>query len=104
MKTMHRIMQLWTSVSKNSLSINRKISRERWIIHPFVDKKTVKHTKQRGVIILCPHPSLMKLMLTNDRMLGYKRLPYNVFSNSLISGSKRVNKYAYVCASYFGWA
>jgi len=39
-------------------------------------------------------------------MLRYKRLPCNVFADTLISGtvSKRGNKYAEIFATDFGWA
>ena len=66
----------------------------------------VERTTKRGVIILCPHPSLIQRMLTNSRMLWYKRFLCNVFPDKLISGnsSKRKNNYAEVFAKYFGWA
>ena len=42
----------------------------------------------------------------NDRMPKYKRLPCDIFSDILISGtaSKRGNKYADVFTTYFGLA
>ena len=45
-------------------------------------------------------------MRTNDRMLRYKRLTCNAFSDTLISGavSKTGNKYDEFFATYFGWA
>ena len=45
-------------------------------------------------------------MHTNNRMLQYKRLLCNGFSDTLISGteSKRGNEYAEVFATHFGWA
>ena len=48
----------------------------------------------------------MKRTRTNNGMLLYNRLPFNVFADTLISGtaSKRGNKYSEVFATYFGWA
>ena len=101
--TTHRIIQVGTSVSQKSLSINHEIVHERWGIHPSVYKNMVELKTQRGVRILFPHPLIMKRMSTKDRMLQYKRLPCNVFSDTIISGtsSKRGNKYAEVFATYF---
>ena len=106
METKHKIMRVGTSNSKRSLAINHDMVQDRWGIHPSVAKNTVERTTQRGVRISCPHPSLMKRMRTNDRMLRYKRLPCNVFADTLISGtvSKRGNKYAEIFATDFGWA
>ena len=104
--TMHSIMRVGTSVSKISLAINHKIVQYRWVIYPSIAKNTVELTMQSGVIILCPSPSLMKRILTNDRVIQYNRLPCNVFSDTLIYGtaSKRGNKYAEDFATYFWWA
>ena len=66
----------------------------------------VELTTKRGVRILCPQTSLIQRMLTNSRMIWYKRLLCNVFPDKLISGnsSKRGNNYAEVFAKDFGWA
>ena len=77
--TTHKIMRLGTSVSNKSLAINHEMVQDRWGIHPYVAKNTVKCKTQPGIRILCPHPSLMKRMRKNDRMLQYKRLLYNAF-------------------------
>ena len=75
-------------------------------MHPYVSNNTVECTMQHGVRILCLHPSLIKRMRTNDRILCYKMLPCKVFAGTIISGtaSKRGNKYAKVFAADFGWA
>ena len=102
----HRIMRLGTSNSRRSHAVNHEEVQDRWGIHPSVAKNTIERTTQRGVRISCPHPSLAKRMRTNDRMLQYRRLPCNVFSDTLISGivSKKGNKYAQIFATDFGWA
>ena len=106
MKTTHRNMLVGTSFSKKSLAINHEMVQERCGIHPSVVNNTVQCTTQRGVRILCPHPSLIKRMCTHDNMLQCKRLPCNIFFDTLISGtaSKRGNAHAEVFATYFGWA
>ena len=68
MKTTHSIKRLGKSLSKNSLGINYEMVQERWGIHTSVDKHTVEHIIQLGIIISFPHPSLMKHMRTNNRM------------------------------------
>ena len=105
-KTRHRIMRVGMSVSKKPFAINDEMEQKKWVIHLSVENNTVECKTQRDTIILCPTPSFMKCMRTNDRILRYKRLPSNVFCDTLISetASTRVNKYAEVYAKYFGWA
>ena len=69
MEMTHRIMRVVTSTSNNSFSSNPEMVQERWGIHTYVANNTVEHTTQCGIIIFCPHPSLMKHMRTNDRTL-----------------------------------
>ena len=99
-------MRVGTPFYKNPLAINREMVQDRWGIYPYVANNTAKFTTQRGVRILCPHPLLMNLMRTNDRMVWYKRLPCNVFCDTLISRTalKRKNKYAEVFTTHFVWA
>ena len=69
MKTMPKIVQVGTSVSKRSLETNHEIVQESWGIHTSVAYNKVELTTQLDVIILRPHPSLMMCMRTNYRML-----------------------------------
>ena len=87
MNATHMIMPVGTSVSNNSFEINCEMVQERWGINPSMSKNMVERTTQCGVRISCPHPSLMKCMRTNDRMLQYKWSPCNVFADTLISGT-----------------
>ena len=89
-----------------SLVINREMVQERWGIHPYVSKNTVECTTQRGVRILCPHPSLAKCMRKNYRTLRYRSLSCKILAETLIYGtaSKRLNKYSEVFARYCGWS
>ena len=63
MKTTHRIMQVGTSASKKSFSINHEMVQERWGIHPYVANNTVERTTQHDVRIPCPHPSIIECMM-----------------------------------------
>ena len=103
MKTTHRIMRVGTYVSKKSLAINHEMVQERWGIHPSVADNTVERITHHGVRIVCPHSLLRKRILTNNRILQYKRLQFNFFADALISRSEsnRGNKYAEVFATYF---
>ena len=102
----HKIMRVVTSSSRRSSSINHEMVQAIWVIYPALTKNTVECTKQRGVRISCPHPSLTNQIQTNDRMLRYNRFTSNVLADTLISGtvSKRGNKHAEVFATDFGWA
>ena len=76
----------------------------RWGISPEKALRTIRSTTQRGIRNTSQH-SLTKRIRTNDRSLRYRRLPHQVFADTLISGttSRRGNKYAQVFATSFGW-
>ena len=76
----------------------------RWGISPDKALRTVRCTTQRGIRNTSQN-SLTKRIPTNDRSLRYRRLPHQVFADTLISGttSRRGNKYAQVFATSFGW-
>ena len=67
-------------------------------------KRTVKKTSQRGIRKVL-HPGSSIRRPTNYRMLRYPRLPYDVFTDTLISGtvSKCGKKYSQVFGTSFGW-
>jgi hypothetical protein len=54
----------------------------RWHIPLHKAKPTVQRTMQRGVRTVL-HPTLSRRFRTNDRMLCYRRLPCNLFSNTM---------------------
>ena len=67
-------------------------------------KRTVKKTSQSGIQkVLQPGSSIRRP--TNNRILQYPRLPYDVFIDTLIAGtfSKCGNKYSQVFGTSFGW-
>ena len=78
---------------------------KRWGISPHKAKRTLTKTTQRGVRRSLT-PELTRRFPTNDRMLRYRRLPHNCFTDTLISGtvSKQGNKYAQAYCTSFGWS
>ena len=68
------------------------------------EKRTVKKTSQRGIQKLL-HPFSSIRRPTNDRMLRYPRLPYDLFTDTLVAGtvSNCGNKYFQLFGTCFGW-
>ena len=91
--------------SKASKMIDHMSLSRKWGISPAAAKRTVQRTTQRGIRTVL-HPSLSRRFRTNDRALRYRRLPHDVFGDTLIAGTKsrRGNKYAEVFSTPFGWA
>ena len=54
----------------------------RWQIPLHKARNTVQRTTQRGVRTVL-HPTLSRHFRTNDRMLRYRRLPCNLYSNTM---------------------
>ena len=75
-----------------------------WMIPIDWAKQTVKKTSQREIQKIL-HPGCSIFRPTNDRMLRYPCLPYDVFTDTLIARnvSKRGNKYSQVFGTSFGW-
>ena len=86
-----------------------KLTQRRWLVSRWgVDHKkyliTVRMTTQRGVTTYM-YPSLTQRFPTNDRMMRYRRLPHNVFTDTMCSEvkSKMGNTCAQVFCTNFGW-
>ena len=74
----------------------------RWNIEIGKAKKTVTWTTHSGFWI-CLHPTIGRWYPTNDQMLHYKRMPGDVYADTLKYGIvyKRGNKYGWAyCTSY----
>ena len=73
---------------------------KRWNIGLETAKKTFLRTIQRG-LRTSPNPLLSQWYSTNDGMLRYRRLPVDLFTDTLEAGivSHRGNKYAQVYAT-----
>ena len=59
---------------------------QRWMIPIDRAKRTVKKTPQRGIQKVL-HPGSSIRRPTNDRILQYPRLPYDVFTDTIIAGT-----------------
>jgi hypothetical protein len=81
-----------------------QILSRRWGIGLNQAKQTILKTTQRGIRSVL-HPTLSRRFRTNDRMLRYRRLPMEIFSDTLISKikSQRGNLYAQVYGARNGW-
>jgi len=90
--------------SNTVLSIDHVELGRRWGISSEKALRTVRSTTQRGIRNTSQY-SLTRRITTNDRSLRYRRLPHQVFADTLISGtiSIRGNKYEKVFAASFGW-
>ena len=77
----------------------------RWGIPLKTAEKTVQMTTQRGVRTVL-HPTLSRRYPTNDRMLRYRRLPCDMYTDTLFvkHKSSRGNNCAQVFATDFGWS
>ena len=67
-------------------------------------KRTVKKTSKHGIRKVL-HPGSSIRRPTIDIMLQYPRLPYDLFTDTLIAGtvSKRGNKYSQLFGTSFVW-
>ena len=77
---------------------------KRWNFPNYRANNTVRFTTQRGVRHVA-NTSIMRRFPTNDRMLRYNRLPYPMFTNTLVAGttSQRGHKFAQMFATSYGW-
>ena len=96
------------SISAVSSMAKPRISAEtlakRWGIGLKAAKNTIKNTTQRMVRTVL-HPSLSRRFRTNDRQLRYRRLPLNLFTDTLLTKvkSRRGNLYCQVFGATNGW-
>jgi len=97
------VSQVETSKRKNK--VDHITLAQRWAIPPSKAKKTVQVTTQRGIRTIA-HPSLSRRFRTNDRQLRYRRLPSDMYTDTMFSKvpSQLNDKCAQVFATDFGWA
>ena len=78
----------------------------RWQISLEKAQNTVQRTTQRGVRTVL-HPTLSRRFRTNDRMLRYRRMPCNLYSDTMFCPkvpSARGYTMAQIFATDFGWS
>jgi hypothetical protein len=103
-----REIQSDATISAVSSMAKPRISAEtlakRWGIGLKTAKNTIKNTTQRMVRTVL-HPSLSRRFRTNDRQLRYRRLPLNLFTDTLLTKvkSRRGNLYCQVFGATNGW-
>ena len=96
------------NVSLASSTRDKPISAEtlarNWGIGLDAARRTSAATTQRGVRYITP--TMSKRFRTNDRMLRYKRLRVDMFTDTMFANirSKRGNKCAQVYCTNFGWS
>ena len=75
-----------------------------WGIGIHTARRTLKVTTQRGVRSVL-HPTLSRRFRTNDRQLRYRRLPIDLFTDTMFSKtlSSRGNKCAQIFTNANGW-
>ena len=76
----------------------------RWNIGLEAAKNTLKHTTNRAIRTVL-HPSISRRWRSNDRMLRYRRIPVDMFTDTLITKvkSRRGNLYAQIFGAPNGW-
>jgi len=78
---------------------------KRWNIGLKAATQTIQVTTQRGIRTIL-HPTLARRFRTNDRQLRYRRLPCEMFTDTLeasVVSWQRQNHYAQVFTTRFGW-
>ena len=76
----------------------------KWDIGLEKAQRTIEKTTQRGMRMVL-HPSLSRRFRTNDRQMHYRRLPVELYTDTLEAGtlSRRQNRYAQVFGHRNGW-
>jgi len=100
----NRLITLAAMSSMAKPKIDPAVLAKRWGIGLKAAKNTLKKTTQRAIRTVL-HPSLSRRFRTNDRQLRYRRLPLDLFTDTLITKvpSRRGNKYCQVFGASNGW-
>ena len=99
---------LWQRICAVSSTAKPKLEPEvlarRWGIGLEAAKNTLKHTTSRAIRTVL-HPSISRRWRTNDRMLRYRRIPVDMFTDTLVTKvkSRRGNMYAQIFGASNGW-
>ena len=97
----HMIAEIKTRTQQN---IEPHVLARRWNIGIKAARNTICRTTQRGTRTVL-HPSLSRRFRTNDRQLRYRRLPVDLFANTMFSETQccRSNTCAEVYCARNGW-
>jgi hypothetical protein len=83
------VSQVGVFTSKSTKGIDPITFSKKWGISPEKAQRTVRTTTQRGVRTVL-HPSLSRRFRTNDHNLRYRRLPHDMFSDTMFAGTVSV--------------
>jgi hypothetical protein len=92
--------------SKRRKAVGPKIIAKNWNIGLAAAERTHKATSQNALRTVL-HPTLSRRFRTNDRQLRYRRIPHEMFTDTMEASVRswfRQNKYAQVYCTRFGWA
>ena len=92
------------TTGKRLNGINAETLAKNWGIGLEKAKNTLKVTTQRGIRTVV-HPTLARRFRTNDRQLRYRRLPVDLYTDTMKSTvkSQRGNRFAQVFCARNGW-
>ena len=99
---------MWQRLCAVSSTVKPKLEPEvlarRWNIGLEAAKNTLKHTTNRAIRTVL-HLSISRRWRSNDRMLRYRRIPVDMFTDTLITKvkSRRGNLYAQIFGAPNGW-
>ena len=91
---------------KRSGAVDHVTLANRWQISLEKARNTVEHTMQRGMCTVL-HPTLSRRFRTNDRMLRYRRMPCDLYGDTMFClkiPSVRGYTMAQIFATDFGWS
>ena len=101
---MHNVCNVHTG--KHRGAVDHVTLANHWQISLDKAQNTVQHTTQRGVRTVL-HPTLSRRFRTNDQMLQYRRMPCNLYSDTLFCPkvpSARGYTMVQIFATDFGWS
>ena len=95
-------LQVAQDNTKNVWGIDHFVLAKKWGILPKKTFNTIHHTTHHGVL----HPSLSRQLRMKDHQLWYRRLPHNLYNDTLFATtvSRRGNRCAQIFATNFCWS
>ena len=93
------------SSQKDRRTITAQQLAKNWKISLSAAEKTASATTQYGIRSIA-NPSLSRRFRTNDRQLRYRRIPYDVYTDTMqaqVTSHRRKNKYCQIFCTRFGW-
>ena len=94
-----------TKPSNRQSSLTPEKLARTWKISLRRAQNTLRATTQRATMTLA-NPAISRRFKTNDRSLRYKRIPYDIYTDTLKATikSRRGNLYSQIYATDFGWS